>query len=193
QTVASNVVVVNTTADENDGDTSSIAALIATPGGTGISLREAILATNNTANVGGNPDQIRFNIAGAGPHTINVLSALPNLAEAVVIDGWSEPDYAGTPIIELNGAGAGGVSGLVLSANGSTVRGLVINRFSSVGILLNIVTNSTIVGNYIGTDVGGTVDLGNTGTGITVNGGSLNIIGGTTAAERNVISGNNSH
>jgi hypothetical protein len=42
-------VVVNNAANTVNGDTSSIAALIATPGGDGISLREAILAANATA------------------------------------------------------------------------------------------------------------------------------------------------
>ncbi|MFK8113887.1 MAG: DUF4347 domain-containing protein, partial [Rubripirellula sp.] len=43
------LITVTTTDDENDGDTSSISALLASSGGTGISLREAIIAANNTA------------------------------------------------------------------------------------------------------------------------------------------------
>jgi len=184
-------VTVNTVSDVSDGNTTSIANLIATPGADGvISFREAILAANNTAGA----DTINFNIAGSGPHTIVVTSVLPTITEALVIDGWSEPDFAGTPVIELNGAGAGtGANGLNVNASGSTIRGLVINRFSNSGIQLNNVSNSIIVGNYIGTNVSGTADLGNTGNGITINGGFTNTIGGLTAAERNVISGNNSH
>jgi len=46
-------------------------------------------------------------------------------------------------------------------------------------------------GNYIGTDAAGTLDRGNTGTGITIQlGANGNQIGGTSAGERNVISGN---
>lgn len=41
-------VTVSTTADEVNGTTTSIAALIGAPGGAGISLREAIIAANNT-------------------------------------------------------------------------------------------------------------------------------------------------
>jgi len=41
-------ITVSTTNDESDGDTSSIANLIASPGGSGISLREAVAAANNT-------------------------------------------------------------------------------------------------------------------------------------------------
>lgn len=50
-------------------------------------------------------------------------------------------------------------------------------------------TNVRIVGNYIGTDRNGTADLGN-GTGVLLNGGRDNRVGGPTVGERNVISGN---
>ena len=40
-------VTVNTTVDENNGNTTNIASLNGTPGGAGISLREAIIATSN--------------------------------------------------------------------------------------------------------------------------------------------------
>ncbi|MGH7127998.1 MAG: LamG-like jellyroll fold domain-containing protein, partial [Planctomycetaceae bacterium] len=52
---------------------------------------------------------------------------------------------------------------------------------------------STIQGNFIGTNATGTADLGNAGDGIEINGSPANFIGGTTAAERNVISGNDDH
>jgi titin len=46
-----------------------------------------------------------------------------------------------------------------------------------------------VQGNFIGTDVSGTLDLGNSVFGLSV-GGSGSVIGGTTPAARNVISGN---
>src|SRR5712664_3588621 len=64
-------ISVNSTTDVADGDTSSISALIATPGPDGvISLREAIIAANNTAGA----DAISFNIPGGGVKTIKPLS-----------------------------------------------------------------------------------------------------------------------
>ena len=64
------------------------------------SLRQAILNANALPGL----DVIHFNIAGRwSRHTIALTSALPNITDAVFIDGWSEPDFAGTPIIELNG------------------------------------------------------------------------------------------
>ena len=186
--------MVDTTADTADGNTTSIAALLGNKGADGrISLREALLAANNTTNLG-TPDLIQFNIPGAGPHTINVTSDLPTITEAVIIDGWSEPDYAGTPVIELNGNAAGaGVDGLRVTAGGSTIRGLVLNRFSGDGIELNGGSGNIIQGNYLGTNVAGTADRGNGLDGIRINNSADNLIGGLTSAERNVISGNNTH
>lgn len=99
-------LVVTNLSDSSNGDTSSIANLVASDGGDGISLHEAILAANATPNGGSNPDYIYFNIAGAGPHTINLTSMLPTITGPVVIDGSSEPDYAtGSPVVVLNGGG----------------------------------------------------------------------------------------
>ncbi|MCA9060056.1 MAG: hypothetical protein KDA85_16225, partial [Planctomycetaceae bacterium] len=192
--VADHILIVDTTSDVSDGDTSSIDALLANRGGDGlISLREAIAAANNSGN-GATPDQILFDISGSGPHTIVVTSQLPSITDAVIIDGTSEPDFAGAPVIELDGSSAGGgASGLRLAAgsHGSTIKGLVINQFGKYGIQITDSIDHTIVGNFIGTDVSGTADRGNGEAGILLSSGSgSNRIGGTTAADRNVISGN---
>ena len=184
-------LTVDTTSDVSDGDTSNIANLVASKGADGfISLREAITAANNTAGT----DTIEFNIAGAGPHTITPGSALPDITDAVIIDGTSEPDFSGTPIIELDGSGAGaGVDGLrlVAGSDGSTIQGLVINQFDDEGIEVNNSDSNIILGNYIGTDVTGTVNLGNGDSGILLRATATNtLVGGTTAGARNIISGN---
>ncbi len=49
-----------------------------------------------------------------------------------------------------------------------------------------------IQGNYIGTDISGNSELGNTEYGVYIRGGSNNVIGGTLEGARNIISGNNS-
>ena len=95
--------VVTTTADVDDGNTSSIDSLNANPGADGaISLREAILAANNTAGI----DTITFSIDGGGPHVIAPDSALPVITSALVIDGTTEPDFTANgdrPIVVLAG------------------------------------------------------------------------------------------
>src|SRR5262249_31082534 len=50
--------------------------------------------------------------------------------------------------------------------------------------------NNLVAGNFIGTNASGTVSLGNTIGVLVDQGASGNLIGGTTAAARNVISGN---
>jgi parallel beta-helix repeat protein/VCBS repeat-containing protein len=185
--VADHVMVVDTAADTVDGDVTSIDALLRDKGADGfVSLREAILAANATANAGG-PDRINFDIAG--PQTINVLSALPVIWDAVIIDGTTDPDFSGAPVIELNGAGAGaGAHGLTITAGGSTVRGLVINRFDQDGISVSGGGGNSIVANYVGTNAAGTAANGNGGYGIRL-ASDNNVIGGMNASDRNVVSG----
>ena len=68
------------------------------------------------------------------------------------------------------------------------IRGNVVAGFNA-GVVLDYPTNhNTIGGNYIGVGANGTTALGN-GYGILIHGSSDNTIGGTTALDRNVISG----
>jgi Putative binding domain, N-terminal len=150
------------------------------------SLRQAILDAN--ANPGA--DTIVFNIPGSGLHTITPSTALPTISDPVTIDGSTQPGFTGSPIIELNGSQAGAnVDGLRITAGNSVISGLVINRFSSDGVELSNQGGNIVEGCFIGTDATGTVDLGNAFHGLNI-ASSNNTIGGTAAAARNVISGN---
>ena len=118
-------------------------------------------------------------------------STLPDITDPVIIDGTSQPGYAGTPLIELNGANAGGGTLLNIEAGNSKISALIINRFGGVAITLATQGGNTITGCYIGTDATGkNATQGNTGFGIEISGVPNNRIGGATAAERNVISAN---
>jgi titin len=156
----------------------------------GGSLRNAIIGAN--ANTG--EDEIYFAIPGSGPHTIWPLSDLPTVTDTVTIDGATQTDYSGIPLIELDGSLTGALTnGLVLSAPACTVRALTINRFTSNGILLTSEADlSSVRSCYIGTDVNGTSDRGNHHHGICVVGAFYAHIGGEDPADRNVISGNDS-
>lgn len=151
------------------------------------SLRDAI----DQANMLSGADSISFNIAGPGPHTIFLLSVLPVISETLDIDGTTEPDFAGTPVVVLNGTGAGTAHGIdTLGTTNVKIRGLVIRNFSAgAGILINASSTAVIEGCYIGTTVTGTVAAANLG-GVSVSGGSATTIGGTVAGARNVLSGN---
>jgi len=162
------------------------------------SLRQAILDANSAAGA----DEIYFQISGSPPYMIAPMSPLPvitnsspGIINSVLMDGATQPGFSGRPIIELNGQNAGpAADGLRLVAAGCTIRGLVINRFSQDGISLTTsgitrASGTIIEGNFIGTDVTGTISQGNGRHGIFVTTPG-NRIGGTNEASRNVISGN---
>jgi hypothetical protein len=192
---STNVVVerfaVTTTSDVSSGATASIIALAGDPGSDLlVSLREALTATNNTAGT----DSINFRISAAlvgGVHTITPTAALPSITGVLHITGTTEPDYAGTPVVELNGTSAGGgTNGLTFAAGStaSTLRALVINRFNGNGVRLDAPTIG-IYGNRIGTDAAGTVNRGNGGAGVLLNSTGAQV-GGTAAGAPNIIAFN---
>lgn len=160
----------------------------ATPG----TLRQAIL----DANTNDGPDEIRFNIPGAGVQTI-ATTGLPAISEALTIDGLTQPGASPNArtigsdavlLIQLAGPGAGfpvDVIGLNIAAANCTVRGLVIGGFA-YGVYVTA-PGAVIQGNHIGTDAPGLVAAPNF-TGIYLLGGAGSTIGGTAPAERNVIS-----
>ncbi|MDV6029055.1 MAG: DUF4347 domain-containing protein [Phycisphaera sp. RhM] len=160
------------------------------------SLRWAIAQSNASTTV---DDTIDFAIAGTGVHTISIGSAL-TITDTVTIDASTDDSFAANgskPAIKLDGTGAGAVNGLLLAAGSenSTIRGFVIQNFDQSGILIQS-TGNTIAGNFIGLDADGTTITANNVSNTTYFGGirvesDNNTIGGLTAADRNVISGNN--
>lgn len=161
----------------------------------GGSLRQAILDAN--ANPG--LDAINFNIPGGGIKTITPAGALPEITEAVTIDGYSQPGATANTLlvgndavilIELNLVNDASLFGLKVSGGATTIRGLAINR-GGQAITLEGTGGNNVEGCFIGTDAGGTQDLGNA-TGVYVDAPN-NTIGGTLPAQRNLISGNPSH
>lgn len=151
--------------------------------GTG-TLRQAIVDANATAG----PNVIQFHI-GTGAQTIKVQAPLPPLSGPVVLDGTTQPGFAGTPPIELDGAAAGArADGVVLAAGNSTVKGLAVGGFSGNGINLTG-TGNLVLGDYVGTDLTGATALANGADGVAVFGNN-NTVGGSAAGAGNLISGN---
>lgn len=135
-----------------------------------------------------------FNYFSGGVATIAPNSALPAITDPVILDAQTQPGWTTTPIIQLSGTSAGaGARGLDISAGGSTVRGFIINAFtggaSSAGIWIATAGNNTIQGNYLGTNAAGSAASANY-QGIYVNNTAGNVIGGNTANQRNILSGN---
>ena len=170
-------------------------------------LREAINAANASPNFG-ERDAIEFDIPGSGVQTINLdfpESRLPAITDPVTIDGYTQPGASANtnplgggsnavPLIELTGD----FTGLVIDADDSTIRGLVINRpapcCASFGDAIEITGDNNVVeGNLLGIKPDGTSTGTASGlsTGVEVlPGANGTVVGGTTPAARNVISDN---
>ena len=165
-------------------------------------LRNLISKANATPGA----DRIEFDIPGPSPHVILAESSFPAINETLTIDGRTQPGFSRAtrkPVVVLDGSSIGGfaaVNALPLqgvTAGGSQLRGLQIVNWPGAAILVNGVPDVVIAGNYIGTD--GVAELGNGSQFMSVSGAiavfgeSRNLrVGGRTAADRNVISGNRS-
>jgi Astacin (Peptidase family M12A) len=101
---------------------------------------------------------------GTGSHAVS------NLVGGIIV-------WQGATAVTVGGTNAG--AGNVLSGN------------KSAGLFLIDVSNNIVQGNYIGLNAAGTAAVPNSDSGIQVVAGSAsNVIGGTVAGARNVISGN---
>ena len=143
-------------------------------------------------------------VVGTGVCTIAPAFALPSITSAITIDGYTQAGALantntvasrlglnGSLKIELKGNTGVGFDGLVIRAPGVTVRGLVINNcFRGIDAQPTTAGTVTLEGNYLGTSVGGTAFVTNRETGILAGGTGTIVIGGTTPAARNLISGN---
>jgi hypothetical protein len=96
QSAKAQTITVNTLSDVVDGNTTNIAALIGTPGGAGISLREAIIATNNEP-AGAT---ITINL-GAGTHQLTIAGAGENASATGDLD--LNVPIAGTKTVTIQG------------------------------------------------------------------------------------------
>jgi hypothetical protein len=146
-----------------------------------------------------------------------VMGAANNTFKGLIINGWNQGvridgagatgnriagNFIGTDASGTQGPG-NGVSVRVYEGSSNTIGGTTPaarNVISGNGIGVGIgdggpnTTANKVLGNYIGTDATGTKDLGNSHDGVytedTPDVTTNSIIGGATAAERNVISGN---
>jgi hypothetical protein len=194
-------LTVNRTADTQDANLANAACDInASAAGSQCTLRAAIQEANDTAGA----DTIRFNIvSSAAVKTISPASPLPDITDAVTINGYTQPEASPNTRavgnnavlkVQLNGANAGtgpNANGFVIQADDSTIRGLVINRFDSRGIVVEgfNTTGNRVQGNFIGTNAAGTTALGNE-DGVDIQQADDTTVGGTGVGARNVISGN---
>ncbi|HEV2126939.1 MAG TPA: hypothetical protein VGW38_29680, partial [Chloroflexota bacterium] len=201
QTTAGKTYVVNATGDQSDAKVGDGACR--TSAGT-CTLRAAIQEANNDAV----SSRIEFNIAGTGVQTIKLSNTLPTLWDAsgpTTIDGYTQPGSAANTaaavsnakiMVQIEGAGETQYRALAITSPRNVVRGLAFYKFSrSLWLYGRNATGNAIIGGFVGTNAAGTYGAAsvpdNQAHGIAIEkGAAQNRIGGTTAAERNVISGN---
>ena len=161
------------------------------------SLRGAI----GRANTDNDASIITFHIDPGGIQTITVLAAnggLPAITQPVLVDGTSQLEGGepcipmhNTPCVRLTaqpGLAAG--PGLTVGASNVTIRSLAIYGFLGDGLRVSTgAGNVTVAGNFLGTADGETAGQNNTGMTVAEGAGAVTI-GGTTAADRNLIAGN---
>lgn len=143
---------------------------------------------NNTI-IGGTEPAARNVISGNGDHAIKIKSSATSNTVAgnyigVNTAGAAFPDTgsSGTGVFVIDSAN----NQIGLAGAGNVISGNALG----IAIVGSTATNNTIMANYIGTDATGTIQLGNFGGGIAIQTANNNTVGGTTPAERNVISGN---
>lgn len=161
-------------------------------------LRRAIQDANSHAGL----DTITFNVGTGGSQSLFISSDLPAITEPVIIDGTTQPGFAGAPLITLRSSGGERSTetvGLTITGGGCTVRSLIIHSFRQRGfsgpriqpghgIVLRDNGGNTIEGCIIGLDPAApSFSQGCRGAGIFIQNSPNNVIGGAEAARRNVI------
>ena len=154
------------------------------------------------------------------PTTITVLSGLPGLTQGqvtidasragVILDGSQLPregqasgldiTSSGNRILGLQMRGFAGGALLIRDGSNNQIGGagpgegnVLSGNWDGINVIGSGARDNVIRGNYFGTDASGTVALGNHADGVWIGRGAQgNVVGGATAAERNVISGNGS-
>jgi Domain of unknown function (DUF4347)/Cadherin-like/Right handed beta helix region len=166
QTTTENLLVVDTVSDQVDGDTSTFEALIAFRGSDNrISLREALIAANNTPNTTG-VDRIVFNIPQTnGGHAILLGSSLPLISDTVYIDGGYQYSFDGGRVSVINnsvlnnptfhffGSPVGGND-----SSGSYLSGLTIESLAGTSILVES-SGVSITNNQVHSDSGTAIQI----------------------------------
>ena len=170
--------------DLGDGADSNTADGVCSDGAN-FTMRAAIEQANSATSAGA--DVIEFSVTG----NITLVSDLPAISEALTIDGTSAPGFGGSPFVEIDGATT---HGLEINVSNVTISSLAIIGAGSNGIFISgtpgVTTGITIQGNHIGVEEDGLTGAGGNDAGIYVTGAFGVVIGGNTAATRNII-GNN--
>jgi parallel beta-helix repeat protein len=154
----------------------------------GNTLSGLVLINSTNTSVGGPLVPERNVISGNTNDGIFMSNADNNTFE----NNFMGVDSTGAMILSNGNSGIFGDA----TSDGNTIGGTSYNKRNIIsgnlknGIAFSGGINNIIKGNFIGTDVTGKIDLGNTWSGGSFIGCNTFTIGGSTSAERNIISGN---
>ncbi len=158
-------------------------------------LLDDLLTTDNT--IGGTATGAGNLISGNTTYGVEILDASDNLVAGNKIG----TNFAGTAALSSPGDGVFVYDGSSENTIGGAVSGAgnLISGNDGAGVEISLGNRNFVQGNLIGTDVTGTVALGNGAYGVELNGGATHsfpfptgrtVVGGSTAGAGNVISGN---
>ncbi len=139
------------------------------------SLRQAILDANSLAG----PDTIAFDISNLSG-SITLAAPLPTVTDSVQLLATSQPGYAGSPLVAVDGSNLDASPGLIVDADDTIVAGLTLGGFAGDGVEIRG-DNVQLLENHIG--LSGDVAWSNTGLGVRV-------VGDNATLANNVVSGN---
>jgi hypothetical protein len=148
-------------------------------------------ASNNV--IGGTTPGERNVISGNGDCGVYVQD--PGSTGTRIQGNYIGLSAAGTSALGNGGPGIGlinGATGVTIGGSAAGTGNVISGNLGDLGDGIEIVGSggNSVLGNYIGTGADGTTYLGNARIGVGVWDGANNVIGGTSAAVRNVILGN---
>jgi len=180
---------VDSTLDDPDAAVGTAGCLTA---GGKCTLRAAVQESNNSVGV---PDTIKFaaEFNGQLADTIALGASFPVITDPVTIDGDGAGQCATAAGVNGPCAGVSGPSGgfgLQVEDDDVVIEGLAVTGALTGINVINASEDFVARDNWVGLKLDGTAGANNTGIFIDPNSNSATI-GGTTAAARNVIAGNN--
>ncbi len=156
----------------------SLTVINTNDGGPG-SLRDAIDCSNTTPGA----DTIDFNIGGGGAQSIVLgTSNLPSITDPVIIDGSTQPEYTGTPLITIDAAAVttSDVMRVWTGGDGTTLRDFNVTNAANFAILVGGGAGDNLITNVDASWGGSSA----TGTGFWITDSDNNTIRGVTATNR---------
>jgi hypothetical protein len=150
---------------------------------------------------GANDMPLDVTIGGTAPGSANVISG--NVGDAINISGagtsgiqvlgnWIGTNLGGTAVLRNGGSGVAigsGASGNTVGGTTAAARNVISNNTAGVFIAGGS-TGNLVEGNYVGTDVSGSMSMGNSTNGVLIQNSPDNTVGGTTPGAGNLISAN---